>query len=256
MDTPIRMPFLERRRTDNLQVLKGVQSNLGNSFPARSFVKLVGGSVTDGVTTSGSPTVTSATAGFVPGDVGRPISGTGIPASSYIGVVNSATSIGLSSSPTSNVPVNATATATGITFTFANRTGVAACITADVVLYGWCPSASVAADFTKNPVIPLPPDNLYGQNHWAFDVKGEQFIINITDGSGHVGQANSAPQLGSVQVGQQFGLYRDATTLMQMVNTADTTNKIFTIVGIYPNQSVADYNGLVLVEIISSTVQS
>lgn len=78
-------------------------------------------SVTDGVTNSGSATVTSATANFTNDDIGDPISGTGIPAASYIGIVNSSTSVGLSSSATANVPVNATASASSLTFTFSNR---------------------------------------------------------------------------------------------------------------------------------------
>lgn len=73
--------------------------------------------VVDGATTSASPTVTSATANFVSDDVGKPISGAGIPAGTFIGIVNSATSIGLSSSQTTNTPVNATATASGVTLT-------------------------------------------------------------------------------------------------------------------------------------------
>lgn len=78
-------------------------------------------SVADAVTTSGSPTVTSATAAFAVGDVGSPISGTGIPANSYIGVRNSATSIGLSSSPVVNTPVNASASGSGVTITMGSR---------------------------------------------------------------------------------------------------------------------------------------
>ncbi len=79
-------------------------------------------SVTDGASTTSSPTITSATANFTDEDVGDPISGTGIPANSYIGIVNSSTSIGLSSSPTANVPVNFNTTGTtGITLTFGGR---------------------------------------------------------------------------------------------------------------------------------------
>src|ERR1039457_3801179 len=44
----------------------------------------VGGSVADGVTTSGSPNVTSATAAFTPSDVGKQISGVGITAGTTI----------------------------------------------------------------------------------------------------------------------------------------------------------------------------
>lgn len=74
-------------------------------------------SVTDGVTTNGSPTVTSATAAFSVADIGKPISGTNIPAGSYIGRVNSATSIDLSSSHSGAVAVNATGSGTGVTLT-------------------------------------------------------------------------------------------------------------------------------------------
>jgi hypothetical protein len=42
MDTPIRMPFLERRR-DNLHIQKGVQPNGATAFAAHSFVKLAAG---------------------------------------------------------------------------------------------------------------------------------------------------------------------------------------------------------------------
>lgn len=66
--------------------------------------------VTDGVTTNASTTVTSATAPFVQDDVGKPISGTGIPASTTIASVESTTSATLSAA--------ATASATGLTFTF------------------------------------------------------------------------------------------------------------------------------------------
>lgn len=67
------------------------------------------GSVTDGVTTNGSATVTSATAAFTFSDIGAGISGTGIPAGATIAGVTSATSITLSA--------NATATGTGVTLT-------------------------------------------------------------------------------------------------------------------------------------------
>lgn len=90
----------------------------GGTTTADSF------SVADGVTTSGSPTVTSVTAAFTSAlDLHKPISGVGIPPNSYIGVVNSATSIGLSSSPTLNTPANAIATGTAIALTIAGRYG-------------------------------------------------------------------------------------------------------------------------------------
>lgn len=65
--------------------------------------------VADGATTSGSATVTSATAAFTAADIGRTISGAGIPAGSTITAVGSATSITISQL--------ATATATGVSIT-------------------------------------------------------------------------------------------------------------------------------------------
>lgn len=64
---------------------------------------------TDGVTTLGSTTVTSATAAFTRADVGKTISGTGIPASTKIVSVTSATAVVISNA--------ATATGSGITIT-------------------------------------------------------------------------------------------------------------------------------------------
>lgn len=65
--------------------------------------------VTDGVTTSGSAAISSSTAAFSTDDVGKPISGTGIPSGATIAAVTSATAATLSA--------NATATGTGVTFT-------------------------------------------------------------------------------------------------------------------------------------------
>jgi hypothetical protein len=65
--------------------------------------------VTDGVTVSGSPTLTSTKeAAFTPADVGNPITGTNIPASTTISAYTSATSVTLSN--------NATASGNPVTF--------------------------------------------------------------------------------------------------------------------------------------------
>lgn len=71
-------------------------------------------SVTDGVTTNASTTITSATARFTFSDIGTTISGTGIPASTTIAGVTSATTATLSAA--------ATADGTGITFTLGRVT--------------------------------------------------------------------------------------------------------------------------------------
>jgi hypothetical protein len=83
-------------------------ATLGVTLAARQEIGLR--TVADSVTNS-TATVTSATAAFGPDDLFKPVSGTGIPANSFVGIVNSATSIGLSSSSFANTPVNATTTA-------------------------------------------------------------------------------------------------------------------------------------------------
>ena len=65
--------------------------------------------VTDGVTTDTDETVTSATAAFTAADIGKTVTGTGIPANATVATVNSATSIELSAA--------ATATDTGVSIT-------------------------------------------------------------------------------------------------------------------------------------------
>lgn len=78
-------------------------------------------------TTSASPTVTDTS--IVATDVGRSVTETNVPASSYVGVVSAGVSFGLSSSATSNVPVNATATGTGLSMVLGDLTGQQRCVT-------------------------------------------------------------------------------------------------------------------------------
>lgn len=124
-------------------------------------------------------------------------------------------------------------------------------VTDDQIIYGWCPEPSFLTT-------DKPPATLYGVNHWPHDPTGAQFVMNITDSSGHVGQAAGAPQLSAAAIGAVYGLFRDATTKMQMVNISQTTagNVCFEVIAYYPNQSVNDYNGLVLVEVVAAAVQA
>lgn len=87
---------------------------VGTGIPANTRILYVPAAlaqraVSDGVTTDTDATVTSATAAFVATDVGRPISGAGIPAGTRILSVTSGTEI--------EMTANATATATGVSIT-------------------------------------------------------------------------------------------------------------------------------------------
>lgn len=70
---------------------------------------------TDGATTNGSPVITSSSqANFQPSDIGRQVSGSGIPASSYVVKYDSSTQVELND--------NASATATGVSVTLSGTT--------------------------------------------------------------------------------------------------------------------------------------
>lgn len=122
------------------------------------------------------------------------------------------------------------------------------CVTDDIVCYGWSPDSSHAAT-------DVPPTALFGVNHWPFDVNGALFVMNITNASGHIGQAEGAPQLSAAVVGTAYGLYRNAGGF-QMLDVADTTNDFAKVVALYPNQALTDYNGLVIVELLPAVIQA
>jgi hypothetical protein len=120
-------------RTDKDIALLTFDTSLGrmDSLQVRdlTFVQTGIRNVTDGVTTSGSPVASSATANFTSQDVGKEIEGTGVPLDAYIGQIVNSTTIRLSSSPTSYVPLNATANGTGITFSISNANGIGILLT-------------------------------------------------------------------------------------------------------------------------------
>lgn len=95
------------------QVWKSAMNGVsdGTEASATAYCTALPGRLTsaDGVTTSGSSTVTSATASFAAGDVGKPLSGAGIPSGTTITSVTNSTTAVLSA--------NATATASNVVFT-------------------------------------------------------------------------------------------------------------------------------------------
>jgi hypothetical protein len=85
-------------------------SKLNSGANAGLYVPAGTRAVADGATTSGSPTITSATGAFSAADVGASVTGAGIPAGTTIVSVTNATTAVLSA--------NATATATGVSISF------------------------------------------------------------------------------------------------------------------------------------------
>ena len=126
--------------------------------------------------------------------------------------------------------------------------------TAGTAIYGLSPDSShLSTD--------VPPTALFGQNHYPFDLKGRTLILNATDGTvGHIGTANdgSYTSLG-LAVGQQFGILTPTTGAYagyQLLDTSNTTQKLFTVVGIHPQSATTDINPRVLVKVLDSAIQS
>lgn len=121
------------------------------------------------------------------------------------------------------------------------------CATGDTTCYGQAPSASKSST-------DMPPTSLHGNLHWVFNPRDAEFVVNITDGSGHLGASNGAPQLSEVVVGNEYNLYTNADGY-QMLNVDGTNAKFFRVLSIYPGQALTDYNGLVLVKLLDTVVQ-
>lgn len=131
---------------------------------------------------------------------------------------------------------------------------LAACVTDDLVCYGWCP------DRSKAPT-ELPPEAPFGENHYPFSPSDNaEFEINITNGAGTIGEAGGAPQRAAVAIGSSYGILRltsGAHIGKQMLAADDTTNTLFTVVGFVDGEqgSATIYNPRVRVKVIQSKIQ-
>ena len=126
--------------------------------------------------------------------------------------------------------------------------------TAGTAIYGLCPDASKLSTDT-------PPVDLFGENHYPFDLKGRTLAMNVTDGTvAHIGTSSDGSWTSlSLAVGQQFGIVTPTTgtyTGYQLIDQSNTTQKLFTIVGLHPSSAASDINPLVLVKVLDAALQS
>lgn len=108
--------------------------------------------VTDGVLTSGSTTITSATAVFLSAEVGAPIGGIGLPVGTTIATWVSATTVTLSNA--------ATATATGVSLTFGGLYHADLDTTGAPGLWNWGPDTSGTGQTAGDSSFEVMPSNL------------------------------------------------------------------------------------------------
>lgn len=130
--------------------------------------------------------------------------------------------------------------------------GEAAAIATDGVLcWGWSPGPSLSAGQHR-------PEVFWTEGIYAYDPTKALFLLNITDDSGHVGQANGAPTAVEAVVGSSYGIYRWTSgdySGMQALNVDETSTTLFTVVAKPTTTASTDYNGLVIAQIIPSKIQ-
>ena len=126
--------------------------------------------------------------------------------------------------------------------------------TAGTAIYGLSPDGShLSTD--------VPPTALFGEDHYPFDLRGRTLVMNATDGTvGHIGTSSDGSYTSlSLAVGQQFGILTPTTgayTGYQLIDTSNTTQKLFTVVGLHPSSATTDINPRVLVKVIDAALQS
>lgn len=126
--------------------------------------------------------------------------------------------------------------------------------TDDVLLWGQVLDKSKAST-------DVPPDSFFGENHYALDPHGAEFEINI----GHVGSTTdvtigtSAKNPGDVTIGTSYGIWVPTTGTyagIPFLDSTETTNTLFTVVGKVDGVLDSDANGRVRVAPIASKIQA
>lgn len=138
-------------------------------------------------------------------------------------------------------------------------------ISAGTSIYGFCVDAAFSAGNTVSA--PTPPTGLFGLSHYPFDVNERIYSINISDSSAsgarigintgvnYNGDGTSGVALAP---GAQYGLVRPTSGTykdVQFLDVTNTTQKIFTIIGIDPRGKATDASCRVLVKIVGTAIQ-
>lgn len=139
------------------------------------------------------------------------------------------------------------------TFVVLTTGALVAVASAGVLACGLCLDASKAADVVN------PPYDMFGDRHFPVALQAQRFAVSVTDASGHVGEANGAPQLSELVIGTSYGIIK-LSNGNHALNVDNTTQLFFTVVDIPTEwggviQTSATYNPVVIVEIVVADIQ-
>lgn len=120
-------------------------------------------------------------------------------------------------------------------------------------------SCGLSLDASKSSTAIDPPNAMNGDRHFPVSLKGQRFAISVTDATGNFGEADGAPIMSEVTVGEKYGILKlsDGT---HCLNVDNTTNDFFVVVekpsrynGV--TQTSATFNPVVIVEVIAAAIQ-
>lgn len=120
-------------------------------------------------------------------------------------------------------------------------------------------TCGLCLDASKATALVDPPDQFFGDRHFPVNPKNQRFAVSCTKADGGIGQANSAPQMSDITLGESYGILRLANG-NHVLNQANTTNDFFIVVekpsqynGI--QQDADTFNPVVIVEIVPAAIQ-
>jgi len=131
---------------------------------------------------------------------------------------------------------------------------LALCASDEVLVYGITPDGSKTAAQT-------PPESMFGENHYVFDIKDGEIEINVGHLSGTalvVGAASAAKTPADVVIGVAYGIAVPTTGLyagFQVLDPTEVTATLFVVVGKIDDVADADANGRVRVKPIAAKIQ-
>lgn len=127
----------------------------------------------------------------------------------------------------------------------------------DVSVYGLMTDGSTTS--TTEPY--LSPN---GEYHAPLDPRGQEFMMNITDGSGNVGSGSTTINdvtIGAFYSARYLATFNTAILAVDASDTGTATKNIFEVVAkvqaptFVGGDATDDYNGRVIVRILGSAIQ-
>lgn len=132
--------------------------------------------------------------------------------------------------------------------------GVLAAVATDgVLVYGMSPDGSHTSGQK------FPEGAPFGELHYPFDLNDVVLQIQVTDGSATFGSGGPTWTGASLAVGNKYALIRPTSgsqSGMQFLDSSDTTNTLFEVVGLHPQSATDDKNPLVLVKVLPTKIQA